>query len=68
MIHPTEVVVFKDRVVEVPVEKVVFKDNVQTVTQEKVVEKVVDKIVEIPRPGKKGAYTKDWSAEIAGIR
>jgi len=65
---PVEVVVFKDRVVEVPVEKVVFKDNVQTVTQEKVVEKVVDKIVEVPRPGKKGAYTKDWSAEIAAAK
>ena len=64
--HQSEVVVFKDRVVEVPVEKVVFKDNVQTVTQEKVVEKVVDKVVEVPKPGKKGPYTKDWSSEIAG--
>ena len=65
---PVEVVVFKDRVVEVPVEKIVFKDNVQTVTQEKVVEREVEKVVEVQKPGKKGAYTKDWSAEIAAAK
>lgn len=64
---PVEVVVFQDRVIEVPVEKVVFKDNVQTVMQERLVEKVVDKIVEIEKPGPKGP-AKDWSAEIAAAR